>query len=390
MTFGMASLHKDPRNRSPYWYCAFTGADGRRVFKSTKLKDRSSALDLGLKWERAAKEARAGRFSEPQARKILNEFLEATGQGVMNTATVKQFFDDWLESKRAAKALGTARRYENVMEPFIASLGNRANIQLASLTPRDVQKFLDEQAAGGLANKTRNFSLKAIRAVLNSARRHGIVLTNVAEAIDTLPDNSAERGTFTPDEVQKILKVADQEWRGVILLGLCAGLRLGDAAQITWANVDLAARVIRYQPQKTSKLKAKRASLEVPILDDLSEYLIALPVSSKDPKAPLFPKLAKCKVEGRTGLSNTFTRLIESAGIENEPVAKARGKSGRTVFRLSFHSTRHTFVSMMANLGVAKELRMKLAGHTSSAHDRYTHLEVQTLRDALAEFPRFT
>ena len=41
----------------------------------------------------------------------------------------------------------------------------------------------------------------------------------------------------------------------------------------------------------------------------------------------------------------------------------------------------------MANAGISKEVRMKLAGHTSNAHERYTHLEVVTLRSALDNFP---
>lgn len=41
----------------------------------------------------------------------------------------------------------------------------------------------------------------------------------------------------------------------------------------------------------------------------------------------------------------------------------------------------------MANKGVDKEIRKKLAGHTTDAHDRYTHLELETLRAALKGFP---
>jgi hypothetical protein len=47
----MASVHRDPKGRSPYWYAAFTLQDGTRCFRSTKLKDRSSALKLAMEWE---------------------------------------------------------------------------------------------------------------------------------------------------------------------------------------------------------------------------------------------------------------------------------------------------------------------------------------------------
>ena len=71
----MGSLHKDPRGRSPYWYCAFMLPDGRRTFRSTKKKDRKEAWDLCRAWEKAAESAGRGSLTEVQARKVLNEIL---------------------------------------------------------------------------------------------------------------------------------------------------------------------------------------------------------------------------------------------------------------------------------------------------------------------------
>ena len=189
--------------------------------------------------------------------------------------------------------------------------------------------------------------------------------------------------------MRALLREASEEWRGIILLGYSAGLRLGDAARLRWSEVELAepVPVLRFYPQKTSSSGAKRRPLEIPILPDLEKYLQQLPVRSRNPEAPLLPGLARKKVGGRTGLSNTFTRLITAAGINNPVLSKGKGAKGRAVYRLSFHSLRHTFISTMANVGISKEMRMKLAGHTSSAHDRYTHLEIQTLRSALKDFP---
>jgi integrase len=67
-------------------------------------------------------------------------------------------------------------------------------------------------------------------------------------------------------------------------------------------------------------------------------------------------------------------------GVEEE---KREGKRRRFTTK-SFHSLRHGFVSSMANAGVSKELRMKLAGHTTDASAaRYTHHETEVLRQAV-------
>jgi integrase len=66
------------------------------------------------------------------------------------------------------------------------------------------------------------------------------------------------------------------------------------------------------------------------------------------------------------------------------------GKGKRQFTRLTFHSLRHSFSSALANAGVAEEVRMKLAGHTTRAiHSRYTHLQMGTLRKAVAVLPLF-
>ena len=49
---------------------------------------------------------------------------------------------------------------------------------------------------------------------------------------------------------------------------------------------------------------------------------------------------------------------------------------------------RHSFTSALANAGVSPELRMKLTGHKSAEiHRGYTHLEMDTLKDALHRDP---
>lgn len=383
----MASLHKDPRGKSPYFYAAFRLPDGRRAFRSTKERDRKRAAEVARQWEKAADLGRSGRLSEAQARKVLDAILENAGHGPMDRTSTEEFLTRWIASKETTKAAGTARRYKDTVDVFLRQLGARARLPLASLTARDVETLRDAELRAGKSAKTANMAVKTLRNVLNVARRQGLLANSPADAVDLLPERSAERGTFSREELAALLAAADVEWRGMILLGSYAGLRLGDAARLTWANVDFGRKLIRFQPQKARN--SRRRELETPLLPDMEKFLLALPAPPRKAAAdaPLFPTLSRKKGTGANGLSNTFSRLIATAGIENAPAsARATGK-GRTVYRLGFHSLRHTFVSMMANAGVPKELRMKIVGHTSSVHDRYTHFEAETLRAALRDLP---
>lgn len=341
-----------------------------------------------LKWEKAARMAQGGTLTEVHSRKLISDILESTGQSPLESPSVRVFLDDWLKSKAATTAKATARRYGDVLKAFLTTLGDRAGMPLSGIVPRDVQAFRDKEIKEGKSNKTANMVVKTLRIALNSARKQGMLISNPAEAVDLLPDNSATRETFTREQLQSLLKQAPSEWRGMILLGACAGLRIQDAAHLTWANIDLARKVIHYHPQKSEK-RAKHKELETPILPDLEKYLLELPVKSKRADSPLFPSLSKKKATGRSGLSNTFTRLIAEAGVDNMPASGERKGKGRIVYKLGFHSLRHTFISAMANSGVSEELRKKIVGHTSNVHDRYTHLEMETLRKALEGLPRY-
>jgi integrase len=122
---------------------------------------------------------------------------------------------------------------------------------------------------------------------------------------------------------------------------------------------------------------------------DVENYLLKLPVKSKRPDAPLFPTLSAKKTSGFYGLSNIFIGLMAKAGIQREAVTEKVKGEGRNFYNLGFHALRHTAISEMADAGVSKERRMKLSGHKSNVHERYTHHELETLRSEVERVKSF-
>ena len=93
------------------------------------------------------------------------------------------------------------------------------------------------------------------------------------------------------------------------------------------------------------------------------------------------------RLESVEGIGPERRRRIKAAWAEQR-VIRERGKSGRNVKALSFHSLRHSFASLLANAGVSEERRMMLTGHvTRDVHQRYSHHDLQRLRDAVAVLP---
>jgi integrase len=121
--------------------------------------------------------------------------------------------------------------------------------------------------------------------------------------------------------------------------------------------------------------------------DALHEFLLELPAPDSG-KEFLFASLAGKSTSGKSGLSQMFKRLMERAKVRGEIVRERQGESGRSVSTLSFHSLRHTLVSLMANAGVPVEVRQKFTGHASAEmNQHYTHHEIETLRAAVEKLP---
>lgn len=381
----MASIHRKPR--SPYWMMKFRCDDGRVVMRSTKQTDRKAAMQVALDSERMANLARHGELTQAVILKTAATMLERTTGERLNVASVQQFFDDYLKGKEATgTAASTLNRYRPVLNGFVKSLPPaRRNASVGSLTATEIERWRDAEVADGKGASTCDFGLKVISGVLNSAHRKGLTLSNPALAVQPLNGRQEERLPFTDEQAKALLAVASDEWRGMILCGIHAGLRLNDASRLTWGNIDLEEGMLRFEEQKTAHRKRRGdPETQVPLHPDLLAWLKAQPAGIGS--APLFPTLHKSKTGSAGGLSSTFGRLMKEAGIA-VPLAKkkATGK-GRTFRKLGFHSLRHAFISRLSNQEVSADVRKALAGHSSDEiHRRYVHLDPQLQREAIGK-----
>ena len=60
----MASVHRDPRFPKGPWNCSLTLADGRRVWRSTKKRNKREAKILCDAWQQAEIEAANGELTQ--------------------------------------------------------------------------------------------------------------------------------------------------------------------------------------------------------------------------------------------------------------------------------------------------------------------------------------
>lgn len=384
----MASIHKDPRDKSPYWYCAFYLPDGRRTMRSTGTTNRRKANTICAEYERAAREGREGRLTEARARDTITTIYQLAHQEELPQSTTKDFIASWLKTKELTLADSSLTEYKAAADSLLAHLGAKAQKHMDVITTRDLSSFRDslaDRVSGATVNKT----VKILRGAWHKAMKDGIIRDNVFSRIDLVKENASKRRAFTLDELRSIFAACDVEWRGMVLCGVYLGQRLGDIARLTWRNVDVEQKEVCLVTQKTGK------AMKIPLHPVLETYFLSL--SAPDElDTPIFPKAAATAAIRVGTLSNQFADILAAAKLQkvrdHQKTKDGEGRDvERKVGRLSFHCLRHTATSLLKNAGVSDVIAREIIGHDSPEISRvYTHLGQPALKDAMDRLPDVT
>ena len=383
----MASLIRYPDCR--YWIAAFRDSRGRQIRRSTREVDKRRAQRTADILERAAK-----RQGNPQSiRQAFAEFCRDQFGEELHSALLRDYAQRWLAGRKAEVSHSTQVRYEKIVGKFLSFLGSRAACDLSEIKKAEIVEFRNAQAKT-FSIATATLELKTVKMLFRQARLEGYLFVDPAEGINPLKDrdhDKVKRRPFTLEELQAILSSADPEWQSLIMFGLYTGQRLGDLATLRWSQVDLERNQIRFVTRKTGK------SLLVPIAAPLAKHLEQI-AGQDDPRAPVHPKASKV-VQAQNGrvvsLSNQFGEILVAAGLSKP---RYEGKShlsrgiGRNAKRegtdISFHSLRHTAVSLLKDAGVPDSVVMALVGHdTVAMSQRYTHVGKEALENAASKMP---
>lgn len=380
----MASVKRRPR--SPFWIGCVT-INGKQYQRSTRQKSKKAALEIAFKWERPWQQ----KLGEVQIRRVVADLYEIVRGEQLTETSTRSFLTAWLARKKIETKPNTWKKYQAVVNQFLRFLGDRADSDLGFLTSTQIADFRDE-LVGRLTSATANLAVKILRVAFNQAFRDGFIQASPASQVTTISrkgEKSKRRG-FTLPEVQRLLAIASDEWRGLIFFAFFTGQRLKDIATLTHQNVDLDRDEVRLVTSKTGRLQI------IPLASPLRRYIEENLLDSDDPAAPLFPKVF-ADVE-RTGdvrrLSAAFYELLVAAGLARPRSRKNTGR-GRSVKRetseLSFHSIRHSVTSLLSDAGTPGSVVMDLVGHdTPQMTEHYTHSPFEAKRRAIERMPDIT
>lgn len=253
----------------------------------------------------------------------------------------------------------------------------RESITFADITPEWVQGFKDylenEAVAWGhdfrkrikdkpLARNSKLSYFNKLRACLNQAIEEGVILTNPMRGIDGFKPEEGTRMYLTLDEVRK-LAVTECEYpqiKAAFLFSCLTGLRRSDVLRLTWGDVHKQGEFTRiiFRQKKTSG----------------QEYLDISPQAAE--------------LMGKRGLpdEHVFTD-IHSPSCTNNTLKLWVAKAGINK-TITFHCGRHTFATLMLDIGTDIYTVSKLLGHRDlSTTQIYAKVMDKNKQAAVASIP---
>lgn len=385
----MASVHerKHKGSRSKFWMMAYRDTRGKQHIRSTKVeiltgpereKSRLKALDFARSIEQADRLAASPEsLTEKQARTILDEILQRTGTGrtMRKVPTVREFSATWLADAVHEASGRSVAQYAVVIRELLASLGDVADRRVDDVTVNDLAAFRDARSKSGLSPSSLRADRRVLSMLFRQALFHGHIRTNPANLLKVSKAPPVKRLPFTVDEVRRIIAVAGHEWRTLVMLAYSTGQRQADLVALKWGQLDLKAKTLSLTQQKTG------TEIVVPLTNELWAHLASLEQTGEN----VLPSLCNKISAGPRGLSSTFGKLMDEAGVDRKP-APSKGK--RQLTQRSFHSLRHTCISLLANANVPIELTKKIAGHLSTkVHEKYNETTLETMGKAMEKLP---
>jgi integrase len=273
------------------------------------------------------------------------------------------------------------------IEPFPGFRG----VTLRNLTAGMLRDWMTWAVEKGMSGRRINTVLQSMRIAVRYAVSREELDRDPFKNIGEAEEQPKEKGVLTPGEASFLIQAptADPRTRLAVLLGLLCGLRRGEIRGLCWGDIGDGIITVCHNWIDGEGIKApkcKGGALRenkryVPVPEPVALVMEAVRHISRNPAPDHFVFEGTRRPE--EPLSNNFFRRtltveLLTIGI-NKFITDKEGKkaiddSEQRRRNISFHSLRHSFVTLGRQAGISDMEIRALAGHKSGAvMERYTH-----------------
>lgn len=346
-------------------------------------------IRIGVNGRRLSRSS--GTRNRDKAETFLNRFLAPMGLGTDRLPLAEAWHHYEMSPNRHDIAKSTLDSKRTVWMAFARWMEcNHVEIgHLADVTENAVAEYLAEFRCRHAAT-TYNNHVCVLREIFRVLADKAGMTHDPWANVCLRADDSVSRRELTVDEMERLYTAAvklGSEWRLLIMTGIYTGMRLGDCCRLTWDCVNTARAVLQVIPEKTKRHLHGRP-ITIPIHPQLLAELRARERETENPEtrnAYVNPVIADNYLNRKWRIDEGLRKIFKSANITMS--VRAEGRSRKLVVA-SFHSLRHTFVSLSVNAGVPIPVVQSIVGHCSSAMTRhYYHENESVLRQAVDAIP---
>lgn len=297
--------------------------------------------------------------------------------------TLDGYFDEWLDAKRGSIKGNTLKWYATYYKGHISPcLGN---VKLQKIERRQVLAFQKDLSEGSLSIRTCNNIMKIFKIILKDAVTDEIIMKNPAEGIKALKEVNAKaaetyhRALTEPEQKNFMKEMADDYYYEFVAFLLCTGMRFGEAAALTWSDIDYKQNVIHVtktatynedNTRTTGTPKSESGKRDIPLNDTIKDVLakqrkkqsIVIPIDKAENRVfvSVYGKMVdNCTVN--RAITSTLSRLEEQ---------------GKAIEHFTLHALRDTFATRYIEQGGSPQTLKTILGHSSLAMtmDLYSHV----------------
>lgn len=258
--------------------------------------------------------------------------LANQSNGIISRKLKKASFIDFFKAVGDKKGANTKVAWDSTLKHIILFHGKKLTFE--NVTEAWLEKFIIYLLNEVSQNSAITY-LQKISTALNQAVKLKIISYNPYHHITTLKKREMEVIFLEREEITKIMQTEfyNDEVKNAFLFGCYTGLRFSDIQSLKWENI---------KNNRIHITQTKTKSLAFIPINHNAQNILEIQ-SNKPNNKEVFSLF-----ESNSSVNRTLRKLIKKAGIEKN---------------VSFHSSRHTFATLLISSGANIYTVSKLLGH---------------------------
>lgn len=293
--------------------------------------------------------------------------------------TLDKYFEEWLTGKRNRTKGNTLKTYKSYYYKHVSSrIGSRKVQQIERREILTLQRDIAEH----LSVSTCNTVLKMLKVVFNDAIQDAVISKSPVDGIKALKDTTTKASetyhrALTEQEQREFMKELESDYYyEFVAILLCTGMRSGEAAALTWDDIDYKQNVIHVTKTATfnedgtatiGSPKSEAGNRDIPLNDTIRDILVRQ--RKKQGSIVQIENKVFTSVYGGMVHNHAVNRAI------SEALARLQEK-GKMIEHFTAHALRDTFATRYIEQGGSPQTLKTILGHSSLAMtmDLYSHV----------------